>query len=273
MKKVKIFALSDSIGETSEQVSKAVLNQFSEIEYEIDIWSYIQSKEQINEAVFSAKKENAVIVFTLVIVELRDYLLKKAAIEHVTAVDLITPLLTPMIEHIGFKPKREPGLLYKFDENYFKRMDAIDFAVKYDDGKDTRGVLKADIVLIGISRTSKTPLSMYLANKSIKMANIPLVPEVEPPEELFSINPERIVALYADPDYLNKIRKERLKVLGLNDNSSYADSKRIIKELEYADIYIKKIGCRKIDITNKAIEEIANMIINWHIEITRKERE
>jgi len=254
MKKVKIFALSDSIGETSEQVSKAVLNQFSEIEYEIDIWSYIQSKEQINEAVFSAKKENA-------------------AIEHVTAVDLITPLLTPMIEHIGFKPKREPGLLYKFDENYFKRMDAIDFAVKYDDGKDTRGVLKADIVLIGISRTSKTPLSMYLANKSIKMANIPLVPEVEPPEELFSINPERIVALYADPDYLNKIRKERLKVLGLNDNSSYADSKRIIKELEYADIYIKKIGCRKIDITNKAIEEIANMIINWHIEITRKERE
>jgi regulator of PEP synthase PpsR (kinase-PPPase family) len=273
MKKVKIYALSDSVGETSEQVSKAVLKQFQEIEYEIDIWSYIQSKERIDEAVYSAKKENAVIVFTLVVVELRDYLIRKADMENVTAVDLITPLLTPMIEHIGIKPKREPGLLYKFDENYFRRMDAIEFAVRYDDGKDTRGVLKADIVLIGISRTSKTPLSMYLANKNLKTANIPLVPEVEPPEELFSVNPGRIVALYADPEYLNRIRKERLKALGLNDNSTYADLKRIIKELEYADKYIKKIGCRKIDITNKAVEEISSIIINWHNDITRKERD
>lgn len=273
MKKVKIYALSDSVGETSEQVANAVMKQFDMIDYQIDVWGYAQSKEIIDEAIYSAKRENAVIVFTLVIVELRDYLIKKAIIEGVTAVDLITPLLSPMIEHIGLIPKREPGLLHKFDENYFKRMDAIDFAVKYDDGKDTKGVLKADVVLIGISRTSKTPLSMYLANKSYKTANIPLVPEVEPPDELFKISPGKIVALFAEPDYLNRIRKERLKALGLNDGSSYADLKRIIKELEYADQYIKKLGCRKLDITNKAIEEIASIIIGWQSDSAKKERE
>jgi len=114
---------------------------------------------------------------------------------------------------------------------------------------------------------------MYLANKNLKTANIPLVPEVEPPEELFSVDPARIIGLYTEPDYLNKIRKERLKVLGLNDNAIYANLTRIIKELEYADIYMKKIGCRKINVTNKAVEETANIIINWHNEITRKERE
>lgn len=273
MNKIKVYALSDSIGETSELVSKAVLGQFEELNYEIELWSYIKSKERIDEAISSAKNENAIIVFTLVVIELRDYLIKKAEIENVTAIDLITPILTPLIKHLGLKPRREPGLLHKFDENYFKKIDAIEFAVKYDDGKDTKGILLADIVLIGISRTSKTPLSMYLANKNLKTANIPLVPEVEPPEELFILDPARIIGLYTEPEYLNKIRKERLKVLGLNDNATYANISRIIKELEYADKYMKKIGCRRIDITNKAVEETANIIMNWHNEITRKERE
>jgi hypothetical protein len=271
MKRVRVYALSDSVGETSEQVTKAVLKQFDDIDYHIDVYPYVQSKEEIDEIVHKARVQNAVIVFTLVIVELRDYLIKRASREDVTAVDLITPLLSPMIEHIGIKPKREPGLLYKFDKNYFKRMDAIEFAVKYDDGKDTKGITKADMVLIGISRTSKTPLSMYLANKNLKVANIPLVPEVEPPEELFTSDAAKVIALYAEPEYLNRIRKERLKALGLNDNSSYANLDRIVKELEYADQYIRRIGCRKVNITNKAIEEIASIIIGWYNETTKQE--
>lgn len=273
MKNVKIFALSDSIGETSEQVSKAVLKQFDEINYDIKLYPYVKTTEQIDAIIEDAKMENAVIVFTIVIVELRDYLIVKSRNHNVTSVDLITPLLTPLIEHIGLKPKREPGLLHKFDENYFKKMEAIEFAVKYDDGKDTRGIILADVVLIGISRTSKTPLSMYLANKNIKAANIPLVPEVDPPEELMKASAGKVVGLFADAEYLNKIRKERLKVLGLRDNASYASLERIIKELEYADKYIKKLGCKKIDITNKSIEETASIIINWNNDITRKERE
>ena len=271
--KVKIYAVSDSVGETSAQVSKAVMTQFDYIDYDIEVYGYIQTKDQINDLVRLAKKHNAVIIFTLVIRELKDYMVKIANLENVTALDLITPIMKPMIEHIGVKPRREPGLLYKFDDEYFKRMDAIDFAVKYDDGKDTKGILKSDVVLIGISRTSKTPLSMYLANKCIKATNIPLVPEVEPPKELFQIDAGKIIALYADPEYLNRIRKQRLKVLGLRDGASYADLNRIIKELEYADQVIRKIGCRKVDITDKAIEEIASQIIQWQQERTKKERE
>jgi [pyruvate, water dikinase]-phosphate phosphotransferase / [pyruvate, water dikinase] kinase len=134
--------------------------------------------------------------------------------------------------------------------------------VKYDDGKDPRGVLGADVVLIGVSRTSKTPLSMYLAHKRLKVANVPLVPEVEPPEELFQIPTSRCIGLTIDPQQLNHIRQERLKSLGLATGANYASMERIIYELEYADQVIRRLGCPLIDVSNKAVEETANMILD-----------
>ena len=123
----------------------------------------------------------------------------------------------------GETPLYKPGLIHKLDEDYFKKVEAIEFAVKYDDGRDPRGILKADIVLVGVSRTSKTPLSQYLAHRRLKVANVPLVPEVDPPEELFSISPEKCFGLRISPEKLNDIRKERLKTLGLSDNANYAN--------------------------------------------------
>ena len=266
MKKITIYALSDSLGETAEHVSRAVLKQFVEADYDIDIWPNVCTAEKIKEAVEKAQKEDAIIVFTLVVEELKLYLVEEAKKHNVTAVDIITPLLKPLMEHIGVMPKQEPGLLHRFDKQYFQKMDAIDFAVKYDDGKGISGIGKADIVLTGISRTSKTPLSMYLAKKNKRFANIPLVPEISPPKELLSINTKKIIGLYADPYYLINIRKERLKALGLKKTASYGQLERIIEELEYAEKFIRKIGCRKIDITNKAIEEIAGVIVNWYNE-------
>ena len=148
------------------------------------------------------------------------------------------------------------------DEKYFGRIEAIEFAVKYDDGKDQHMLHEADLVLAGISRTSKTPLSIYIANKMyLKVLNIPLVPEVKPPKELFEIPKKKIIGLTNSVEMLNKIRTERVKCIGLRNGSSYSSLSRIIEELNYADSIMKKLGCPVIDVSKKAIEETAQMIL------------
>lgn len=171
------------------------------------------------------------------------------------------PLLDTLISVSGKAPRLEPGLIHKLDEEYFRRVEAIEFAVKYDDGKDPRGILHADIVLIGISRTSKTPLCMYLAHKRIKAANIPLIPEVAPPEEIFSLPRNKIIGLTAKPEVLTPIRQERLKSLGLAANADYASMERIFKEIEYAEGIMRRIGCPIIDVSNRAVEEAASKVL------------
>lgn len=165
---------------------------------------------------------------------MKQYLDQRAQEEGIIAIDLMKPLMHAFTEKFHKEPVYQPGLLRKMDENYFRRVEAIEFAVKYDDGQDTRGLSRADIVLIGVSRTSKTPLSMYLANKRFKVANVPLVPEVEPPEEVFHFK-KKCIGLIITPDKLNEIRKERLKNLGLTVRAHYANFERIMEELDYAE--------------------------------------
>lgn len=261
--KINIYAVSDSMGETSEQVAKAVIRQFDIANFEIKRIPYVNDTETIDQLIKKASTENSFIVFTIVVEELRNYIVDKAYENNVSAVDVMTPVIVPLIKQLGLAPKREPGLLRKLDEKYFKKVEAIEFAVKYDDGKDTRGILLADIVLIGVSRTSKTPLSMYLAHKNLKVANIPLVPEVSPPGELNLISSKKIIGLIIDNEHLNKIRKERLKTMGLKDTASYANMERIFSELEYSQKIMKKLNCKVIDTTNKAVEETANIILDY----------
>ena len=140
--------------------------------------------------------------------ELRRVIREESKKLNIIAVDVMGPMMDAFSKLIGVDPHMEPGLIRRLDEEYFRRVAAIEFAVKYDDGKDPRGILLADVVLIGVSRTSKTPLSMYLANKHLKVANLPLVPEVEPPEELFWIPAGKIIGLTIKPRQLSEIRKE-----------------------------------------------------------------
>lgn len=263
MEKINIYAVSDSLGETAEQVAKAVMKQFDITDFDIKRVSFISDKEAIDHLIEKASKENSFIVFTLVVEELRDYLAEKAFEHNISAVDIITPVLLPLVKQLGLSPKYEPGLLRKLDEKYFKKVEAVEFAVKYDDGKDTRGILLADVVLIGVSRTSKTPLSMYLAHKNVKVANIPLVPEVSPPEELKLISSKKIIGLTLNVENLNKIRKERLKAMGLKDTANYAAMERIFAELEYANKVYKELKCKVIDTTDKAVEETASIILDY----------
>lgn len=258
---IVIYIISDSIGETAEAVSKAAISQFNIENYEIRRFPYINEERQILEILEEAQNENSAIVFTMVVPKLRNILLEKANELNVPCVDVMTPILNAMETVLKVPSKQEPGLIRKLDERYFKKVEAIEFAVKYDDGRDPRGLKQADIVLIGISRTSKTPLSMYLAHKNLRVANIPLVPEVLPPRELYEIEPKKIIGLTTDPIKLIEIRRERLKALGLKDEASYASMQRILEELDYAEKIMKKFDCPVIDVSSKAVEESASIIL------------
>ncbi|OEH93711.1 pyruvate, water dikinase regulatory protein [Bacillus solimangrovi] len=257
-----VYVVSDSVGETAELVVKAAASQFNSFGIDIKRVPYVEDTATLKEVITMAKERDAIIGFTLVVPELREYLVKEAAKVGVPAVDIIGPMVDEMQNVYNRDPSQEPGLIHKLDEEYFRKIEAIEFAVKYDDGRDPRGILRADLVLVGVSRTSKTPLSQYLAHKRLKVANVPIVPEVEPPEELFQVDPNKCIGLCISPEKLNSIRKERLKALGLNDKASYANIERIKEELNYFNELVKRIDCKTIDVSNKAVEETANVILN-----------
>jgi len=258
-----IVVCSDSVGETAEAVVNATLRQFHANQTKIKRFSHISSEEQVREAVEEASQKRAFIAYTLVQPELREMLKTESIAMGVRAVDIMGPMMQAFIDTFNDYPLSKPGLLHRLDDAYFRRVEAIEFAVKYDDGRDTRGILLADIVLIGVSRTSKTPLSIYLAHKGHKVANLPLMPEVKVPKELFDIPRGRIVGLTMEAESILKIRKERLKTLGLTPLAKYANLTRIVEELEYAEDLMKTLGCVVIDVSNKAIEETAGLIIDY----------
>jgi len=257
-----VYVVSDSVGETAEFVVRAAASQFNGGRVEIRRIAYVDDIEPIREVIQAAKEANALIGYTLVLPSMREALKLEAQRYGVTAVDILGPMMDAFSHVQGQEPKNRPGAVHQLDDEYFRRVEAIEFAVKYDDGKDPRGLLRADVVLIGVSRTSKTPLSMFLAHKRLKAANVPLVPEVEPPEELFEINPRKCVGLTISPDELNLIRTERLKALGLRSQANYAALERIMLELEYSEKIMKRIGCPVINVSNKAVEETASIIMD-----------
>ncbi|WP_342511297.1 pyruvate, water dikinase regulatory protein [Sporosarcina sp. FSL K6-1522] len=271
MIKLTLFIVSDSVGETADLVAKAAASQFKQGLETVSLkrFSHIEEESQLGEIAFLAKQQHAVIIYTLVKSNMRKKLKEECLAKGVDCIDLLGPVVEKIGVELDEQPLEEPGLVRQLDEDYFRKIEAIEFAVKYDDGRDPRGILKADIVLVGVSRTSKTPLSQYLAHKRYKVANVPLVPEVDPPEELFHINPEKCFGLIISPEKLNSIRKERLIALGLKDDANYARVERITNEIQHFENVVKKIGCPVIDVTNRAVEETANVILN---EITNRNR-
>jgi len=256
-----VFVVSDSVGETADFVVKAAVSQFNSGFVDIRRVAFVNNLAHITEIVNEAKDTAAIIAYTIVLEELREALVNEAKKHGVPIVDILGPMVDALAKVSGRSPKMKPGLLRKLDKNYFSKVEAIEFAVKYDDGKDPRGVLRADVVIIGVSRTSKTPLCMYLAHKSIKAANVPLVPEVAPPEEIFNLARNRVVGLTIKPELLNEIRQERLRTLGLKSGADYASLERILNELDYADAVMRKVGCPVVDVSNKAVEETASKIL------------
>jgi hypothetical protein len=265
-----IFIVSDSLGETAEFVARAAASQYNHGQFEIRRVPYVSDHEAMEQVIAEASAVSSIIAYTLVIPGLREDLEAMAAARGIPTVDILGPMLNALAKVTSMEPKLEAGLLHRMDEQYFNRIEAIEFAIKYDDGKDPRGLLHADIVLIGISRTSKTPVCMYLAHKRIKAANVPIVPEVEAPAELFKIPRRKIIGLTIRPQPLTHIRQERLKTLGLTVDAEYASLERVNKEIQHADQLMAQLGCPVIDVTNKAVEETASKVLEIYYRGTRQ---
>lgn len=256
-----ILVISDSTGETANQVLDAVKVHFDITDVDIKKFSKINKKHQIDE-ILNDIKGNILIFSTIVDPELLDYLIAKTEMNE--SIYLVDVLSYPMLISSKFfrqQPRFDVGLNRKVDQEYLEKMEALEFAVKYDDCKDKFGILKADIILIGVSRTSKTPLSLNLAFKNYKVCNIPILPEVEVPSELYKVDNKKIIGLIIDSDKLNNIREDRMAKIGLQ--LGYSDDCRIEKELDYAKSIMKKIGCKIINVTDKTIDETSNEIISY----------
>lgn len=264
--KLMVYVISDSIGETGELIAKASVRQFDTNDFAIKRFPYTNSVEQVKPLLEdAAKHKRALVVYTNVDEDTRAYMKQKERELNLHMVDVMGPPMDEIQSILGYEPMRQPGLIRRLDDNYFKKVEAIEFAVQYDDGKDPRGVVKADIVLVGVSRTSKTPLSMYLANKLYKVANVPLVPEVPVPKEVYQKDKRRLFGLVANSEKLYTIREERLRALGLNSSAKYANVDRIKEEVDYSVQIMKDIGCTIIDVSNKAIEETAEIINDYMV--------
>lgn len=257
-----IFVCADAVGETAEYVINAALRQFNIGSVRIKRFSHITSEEEIREAVRQAAEKNSFIIYTISHPKLSKIIVREASLQGVPIVDIMSPVVEAISNAFSENPLNRQTLLHRMDESYKRRVEAMEFAVKYDDGKDPKGILLAEIVLIGVSRTSKTPLSIYLAHKGYKVANYPLTPEVKAPVELFQISNKRIFGLVMDLEGILKIRTERLRTLGLPADVNYAAAHRVVEEFEYAEKLMKDLGCRVINVSNKSIEESSGLIID-----------
>jgi len=259
--KSRILIISDGTGETAKMMLNAAMVQFADQDVSYMRYKNIRTKEQIEALCEQANRSNDLIVYTIVSPKLRAYLRKSANEKSVPIVDLLGPLLIGLAHYFRYKPKLIAGLLHNVNERYFERIDAIEYTVAHDDGKDLRDLNKADLLLLGISRTSKTPLSMYLSHYGWKVANIPIIKDFKIPKEIFEINPKKVICLTIDPENLATIRRSRLKRLGQEQGGNYADIKKVNEEIEYAnELFKKNKQWTVFNVTAKALEETATDI-------------
>jgi len=256
-----VYLLSDATGETAEKMASAALSQFREKQVRLLRFSNVRTKSQVYQALDDALEKGALVVYTMVNRELARLVRDECDALGLPAIDLLTPLLRKLAAFFGLSPKETPGLLHGVDEDYFRRIEAMEFTVKHDDGQETRHLPQADIVLVGVSRTSKTPLSIYLSHRGWKVANVPLVPGIDPPPELAEIDPGRVACLVIDPQRLVEIRAARMKHLGQDPRLAYADYDKVEDEIRFSRAFFRRNPWVVIDVTGKAIEETANEVL------------
>lgn len=258
-----IYILSSTAGDTGERVVKATLAQFDTSGIHIYRKSHLRTLEEIKTAIDEVEKQPGLIVYTLVDPKHANFLHDEAERRGLKAIDLITPIISEMQGYLRLPAKGKPGLIYKVNEAYLRGLEAVNFTVKHDDGQHVEDIDKAEIVLVGVSRTSKTPLSMYLAAKGYMVANIPLVEGVSLPEKLFEIDQNKIVGLTINVQRLIEIRTSRLRNFKQSVRSSYTDYEKVESELIFAKrLYRENPKWLVVDMTNKAIEEAASKIMH-----------
>lgn len=264
--KLAVYIVSDAIGQSAVNIVRSALSQFPNLNYIVKDYTFISEISEIDDIIAALKKEEipAIILHTFSNNEMTQYLDKNVEGICDDSYDLLTPIVKRISKLVEIKPKTQSsGKNQGLDSNYFNRIEALEFAVQHDDGKEPKGFLEADVVILGISRTSKTPLSIYLANNNLKVANLPLVPESDLPEEIWEVDPKRIIGLTNDVSILSEIRKERMIAYGMNPETFYSNTDRIEAEIYFAEKLYSELNCKMINVANKSIEETAGNIIAY----------
>jgi len=261
-KRQLVYVVSGGVGASGEQLVRTALAQFPAQETELEVIPRVRSREKIEEITARAAQDGGLVVHTMVNDELRQVLAEQLEQLGIPSVDLMGELMSQFSQLLGKAPSGVPGLYRQLHHSYFERVEAIDYSLEHDDGIDPPGWPNADVLLIGPSRTGKTPISMYLAVAGWKTANYPIVPGIHLPPELDDLKPAKVIGLTIDPVRLKTHRTQRQKRLGtLERESEYTDLRKIFEELDSAEKFYRKAGYRQVDVTDKPIESCAAEIL------------
>lgn len=256
-----LHLISDATGETIHSLARACIAQFEGVEPLEHFWNMVRSKRQLAMVIDDIKQAGGVVIFSLVDPALRQMLEEACAVLNVPCVPVLDPVITVLEQHLGMESRHKPGRQHVLDEDYFARIEALSFAMAHDDGQNLDGLNEADAVLVGISRTSKTPTCIYLANRGVRAANIPLIPDMPPPPQLDHLTRPLIIGLTTDRDTLLGIRRQRMRMIAGGREDDYIDPERIEAEIRHARRLFNQRGWPVINTARRSIEETSAEII------------
>jgi len=253
--------VSDATGETVNMVARAALVQFTDIEQTQHMWNMVRNENQISEIIDGVKENPGFVLYTLVDNKLRTLLENSCRELKVPCIAILDPLVSALESYLKAEIQAAPGRQHVMDAEYFSRIEAMHFVLSHDDGQATRTLENADIIIVGVSRTSKTPTCMYLANRGLKAANVPIVPGCDLPVELMQVKKPLVIGLTNDPRQLVQIRRSRLRSLGQDEETDYIDPDTVFREVKEAKRLYANQQWPVIDVTRKSIEEVAANIL------------
>lgn len=266
MKKFHLHLVSDSTGETVCSVARAAIVQFDGIDAEEHVWSLIRTKTQVERVLNSIEDRPGVVMYTIVAADLREMLTAGCSRLNVPCIPVLSRVLADLSVYLNMNASPQPGRQYELDENYFSRVEAINFTLAHDDGQSLRDVDEADIILVGVSRTSKSPTCVYLAYRGYRAANIPYVMNCPLPSNLSTMKKPLIVGLTISSERLIQIRKNRLLALHEEKETDYVDVDAVKEEIATARRFFSSNGWPMIDVTRRSVEETAATIIQYYQE-------
>lgn len=266
MKRFHLHLVSDATGETVSSVARACLVQFEDIEPEEHLWWLVRTQGQVERVITAIETNPGIVFFTLVDAGVRSLLEEACRRLQVPCIPVLDPILAALAGHLEADFRALPGRQHVLNAEYFARIDAMHFTLAHDDGQSTHDIDKADVILVGVSRTSKTPTCMYLANRGLKAANVPLVPGVPPPRELLAARKALIIGLTKDSKSLTDTRRARLKFLQRDAETEYADPEKVREEVTLARRLFAQQGWPVIDVTRRSIEEASAAILQLYMQ-------
>lgn len=264
MKEFHLHLVSDATGETVISVARAAVTQFEDVHPIEHLWSLVRSRAQVEKILAAVKANQGIVMFTLVDRELRELLQEGCRALEVPCIPLLDPVMAALSAYLGAESRNQPGRQHVLDSEYFQRIDAMTYVLSHDDGQSPDGLKDANVILVGVSRTSKTPTCFYLANRGLKAANVPIVPGLPLPQELAAVTGPLIVGLMRNPESLVEIRRNRLHVLNQDQETEYVDIEQVRVEVSAARRLFTERSWPVIDITRRSIEETAAEVIQLY---------